>query len=160
MVDKEDEIVETNKDSDNASVGTLDEVISHDGDSVADEVDTPSHHDIEAQPLIEEIEEKIHSQPQPVAAEYDVETRRKLFYLAGYFTLNLVLTIYNKAVLGGFHFPWLLTAIHCTCVSLGCYGLLLRDYFKLSDLGTPHHLVLVAFSLLFTLNIAISNVSL
>lgn len=35
------------------------------------------------------------------AAEYLVATRTKLLYLAGYFALNLALTIYNKAVLGG-----------------------------------------------------------
>lgn len=35
----------------------------------------------------------------PVAAEYTVAARVKLFYLAGYFALNLALTIYNKAVL-------------------------------------------------------------
>lgn len=35
-----------------------------------------------------------------VAAEYGVATQTKLLYLAGYFTLNLSLTIYNKAVLG------------------------------------------------------------
>lgn len=33
--------------------------------------------------------------------EYTVSTRTKLVYLAGYFALNLLLTIYNKAVLGG-----------------------------------------------------------
>ena len=35
------------------------------------------------------------------AAEYLVATKTKLFYLAVYFALNLALTIYNKAVLGG-----------------------------------------------------------
>lgn len=35
------------------------------------------------------------------AVEYNVSTRTKLIYLAGYFALNLLLTIYNKAVLGG-----------------------------------------------------------
>jgi hypothetical protein len=33
-------------------------------------------------------------------------------------------------------------------------------YFELSKLSTREHLVLVAFSMLFTLNIAMSNVSL
>lgn len=35
-----------------------------------------------------------------VAAEYEVPTRTKLFYLGAWFALNLILTIYNKAVLG------------------------------------------------------------
>lgn len=39
--------------------------------------------------------------PSDTGAEYTVATRTKLIYLAGYFTLNLLLTIYNKAVLGG-----------------------------------------------------------
>ena len=39
--------------------------------------------------------------PSPTCAlEYSIPARRKLVYLAGYFTLNLTLTIYNKAVLG------------------------------------------------------------
>ena len=142
---------------DNASIGTFDELSNHGGDSTIDEGETRSLADVEAQPLVED---KVHSQPQPTAAEYDVDTRRKLFYLFGYFTLNLVLTIYNKAVLGGFAFPWLLTTLHCSCVFVGCYGLLSRDYFKLTELDRSSNLILVAFSLLFTLNIAISNVSL
>jgi len=32
-------------------------------------------------------------------AEYSVATRAKLLYLAGYFALNLSLTLYNKAIL-------------------------------------------------------------
>lgn len=43
---------------------------------------------------------------RPLAAvEYTVPTRTKLLYLAGYFALNLSLTIYNKAVLGGVCLP-------------------------------------------------------
>lgn len=113
--------------------------------------------DLEAQPLVEN---KLHSKPEAPAPEYNVETRKKLFYLTGYFALNLLLTIYNKAVLGGFNFPWLLTAIHCSCVFFGCYSLMLRGWFKLTELDTTPNLVLVAFSFLFTINIAISNVSL
>lgn len=113
--------------------------------------------DLESQPLVDE---KAQSQSPQHAAEYDVETRKKLIYLTGYFALNLTLTIYNKALLGGFRFPWLLTAVHCSCVSIGCSALLQRGWFKLTELSTSHNLILVAFSVLFTLNIAISNVSL
>jgi len=35
----------------------------------------------------------------PIAVEYTVAARMKLIYLAGYFMLNLALTIYNKALL-------------------------------------------------------------
>ncbi len=52
--------------------------------------------DLEAQ----QQKSKEHSSTAPTAAEYDVETKTKLLYLAGYFAINLSLTIYNKAVLG------------------------------------------------------------
>lgn len=44
---------------------------------------------------------KSYTAPPGTAAEYSVATRTKLLYLGGYFMLNLLLTIYNKAVLGG-----------------------------------------------------------
>ena len=59
-----------------------------------------------------------------------------------------------------FAFPWLLTTLHTTSASLGCYILLLRGHFKMSKLTTRENLVLISFSFLFTVNIAISNVSL
>jgi hypothetical protein len=57
-------------------------------------------------------------------------------------------------------FPWLLTALHTSCVSIGCYALLLSGHFQLSNLRINDNLILAAFSFLFTVNIAISNVSL
>lgn len=95
-----------------------------------------------------------------IAPEYQIPTSTKYLYLALYFGLNLTLTLYNKAVLGKFAFPWLLTTLHTTSASLGCYILMLRGHFKLSKLTTREHLVLISFSFLFTVNIAISNVSL
>jgi hypothetical protein len=59
-----------------------------------------------------------------------------------------------------FAFPWLLTALHSASASIGCYGLMLRGYFRLTKLTSYENLVLVAFSFLFTINIAMSNVSL
>ena len=59
-----------------------------------------------------------------------------------------------------FAFPWLLTALHAGSASLGCYSLMLKGYFRLTKLTTSENLVLVAFSFLFTINIAMSNVSL
>lgn len=50
--------------------------------------------------------------------------------------------------------------MHTASTSIGCASLLATGHFKLSKLGTKENLVLVAFSVLFTLNIAISNVSL
>lgn len=93
-------------------------------------------------------------------AEYSVSTKTKLLCLALYFAVNLTLTLYNKAVLGKFAFPWLLTALHTSFASLGCYVLMLRGYVKLTRLTRQENYTLVAFSILFTVNIAISNVSL
>ncbi|RYO77170.1 hypothetical protein DL762_009438 [Monosporascus cannonballus] len=79
-------------------------------------------------------------QPTPAAPpqnhEDTVSTKKKLIYLAGYFICNIGLTIYNKAILG----------------SLGHY--------HAAKLTRQENLTLVAFSFLFTINIAISNVSL
>jgi len=71
-----------------------------------------------------------------------------------------VLTLYNKLILGAFPFPWLLTSLHATCASLGCYMLMQCGYFTMSHLGRRENLILIAFSLLFTTNIAVSNLSL
>ena len=151
-------IAEADDTPDNGSVSTFDDIASVDGILESDPERPLGDDDLESQPLVEE---KVHSQPRSLlAAEYDVETRKKLFYLSGYFALNLTLTIYNKALLGGFKFPWLLTAIHCTCVSIGCSALLSRGWFTLTELSRTHNFILLAFSALFTLNIAISNVSL
>lgn len=56
--------------------------------------------------------------------------------------------------------PWLLTATHATATSIGCSVLLLTGNLKLSKLAGRETLILLAFSMLFTLNIAVSNVSL
>jgi hypothetical protein len=53
-----------------------------------------------------------------------------------------------------------LTALHAASASVGCFVLLSRGVFNLTRLNAREHLVLIAFSILFTLNIAMSNVSL
>jgi hypothetical protein len=94
--------------------------------------------------------------------EYTITTRTKMLCLGLYFLMNLGLTLYNKAVLGKFNFPWLLTTFHTTSAALGCWSIMLiaPDQLKLSHVGRQEQMVLVAFSVLFTVNIAISNVSL
>jgi hypothetical protein len=94
--------------------------------------------------------------------EYTITTRTKMLCLSLYFLMNLGLTLYNKAVLGKFNFPWLLTTFHTTSAALGCWSIMLiaPDQLKLSHVGRQEQMVLVAFSVLFTVNIAISNVSL
>jgi hypothetical protein len=92
--------------------------------------------------------------------EYTIPTHTKLMALGGYFLLSLVLTLQSKMLLGKFAFPYLLTAMHTGMTAVGCYGLMLNGYIKPTRLGTRENVVLLAFSSLFTINIAISNVSL
>lgn len=56
--------------------------------------------------------------------------------------------------------PWLLTTSHATATSIGSFILMGTGHLVLTPLNLGSHLILLAFSLLFTLNIAISNVSL
>ena len=105
-------------------------------------------------------------------------------WLGIYFVLNLTLTLYNKSVLIHFPFPYTLTALHAFCGSIGTTVLL--HWNKFSHLGallaafrtggrplsssTPSTLpaplnprekcVLFLFSILYTVNIVVSNASL
>ncbi|KAI8073121.1 triose-phosphate transporter family-domain-containing protein [Gongronella butleri] len=81
-------------------------------------------------------------------------------WLAAYFVLNLSLTLYNKAILNGFSYPWSLTAIHTLCGSVGCYLLYILGFFTPAKLNDNENMVMLMFSVLYTINIAISNVSL
>ncbi|KAI8146004.1 triose-phosphate transporter family-domain-containing protein [Fennellomyces sp. T-0311] len=81
-------------------------------------------------------------------------------WLGLYFAFNLGLTLYNKAILLDFRYPWSLTAIHTLCGSIGCYILYFFGYFTPVKLGEHENMVMLMFSVLYTINIAISNVSL
>jgi hypothetical protein len=82
-------------------------------------------------------------------------------WLSIYFGLNLVLTIYNKLVLvGGFPFPYTLTAIHCLFGTAGSYVCLQRGVFVQAKLSSEETLVIFLFSWLYAVNIIVSNVSL
>lgn len=61
---------------------------------------------------------------------------------------------------GQFSFPWLLTFLHAAFASVGTCSMMHLGYFKMSRLGRRENLALVAFSALFTANIALSNLSL
>lgn len=50
--------------------------------------------------------------------------------------------------------------MHATATSIGCWMLVATGRLKLTNLGGKEQLILLAFSSLFTLNIAASNVSL
>lgn len=86
--------------------------------------------------------------------------RKQCTWLIIYFFFNIVLTIFNKVVLGKFPFPYTLTTVHAFSGFIGCLILYLMKFFTLSRLSTTENIVLVLFSFLFTINIAISNVSL
>ncbi|EPQ51849.1 TPT-domain-containing protein [Gloeophyllum trabeum ATCC 11539] len=77
-----------------------------------------------------------------------------------YFCFNLGLTLYNKGVLVRFPFPYTLTAIHALCGSIGGYFLLARGMYVPAKLSSQDNAALVAFSVLYAMNIAVSNVSL
>lgn len=83
-----------------------------------------------------------------------------LSWLCLYFSFNLLLTLSNKSVLTSFPFPYTLTAIHALCSTVG--GLFLRSYsfYVPKRLDFRSELVLVAFSFLYAINIAVSNISL
>ncbi|KAF9523769.1 triose-phosphate transporter family-domain-containing protein [Crepidotus variabilis] len=100
-------------------------------------------------------------------------------WLALYFLLNLSLTLYNKSVLIKFPFPYTLTALHALCGSIGTF-----IWLRISQRGVPMSLtstssststtgtsgvpvlsgpelvVLFLFSILYTINIVVSNASL
>jgi len=126
-------------------------------DRVLEESDAP------LKPEVDDLEAQDDGQQQdlPAApAEYSVSTRKKLIFLGLYFLLSLGLTLSNKAVLKRAKLPWLLTVLHTGSTFLGCLAYLGTGNLKLSRLGSRENLILLAFSTLFTLNIAISNVSL
>jgi drug/metabolite transporter (DMT)-like permease len=56
--------------------------------------------------------------------------------------------------------PWLLTGIHSIFSGLGTLLLLKLGYFKLTKLSNRDHLILIAYSVLFSVNIFFSNYSL
>ncbi|OLL25466.1 UDP-galactose transporter 1 [Neolecta irregularis DAH-3] len=80
--------------------------------------------------------------------------------LAVYFLFNLGLTIYNKLVMDHFPFPYIVTGVHALCASCGSYLFLLTGVFRPVELYRKEQLVLLLFSFLYTINIAVSNISL
>ena len=99
-----------------------------------------------------------------------------LLWLALYFTFNLTLTLYNKSVLIHFPFPYTLTALHALCGTIGSFILIRMDpsttrsgagtlasvsyYSPMPNLNAKELVVLFLFSILYTLNIVVSNASL
>ena len=82
------------------------------------------------------------------------------FWLILYFILNLTLTLYNKVLLVSFPYPYTLTAVHALFGLVGGTSLRLRNVYQPKSLWGSDHIVLVAFSILYSVNIAVSNASL
>lgn len=82
------------------------------------------------------------------------------FWLLLYFSFNLGLTLYNKAVLIHFPFAYALTALHALCGTFGGFSLLRLGLYVPAKLTDGDNMALLAFSLLYTVNIAVSNLSL
>ncbi|KAF7319539.1 TPT domain-containing protein [Mycena chlorophos] len=83
-----------------------------------------------------------------------------IFWLSMYFCFNLGLTLYNKGVLVRFPFPYTLSALHALFGTIGASFLAKHGYFVPSVLSTRETIVLVGFSVLYAVNIVVSNVSL
>jgi hypothetical protein len=81
-------------------------------------------------------------------------------WIVYYFIANLSLTLYNKLLMNRFPFAWSLTAIHALSGCIGAQLCLSRGLFVQQRLTTRENLVLVSFSCLYTINIAVSNLSL
>jgi hypothetical protein len=95
-------------------------------------------------------------------------------WLGLYFVLNLTLTLYNKSVLMHFPFPYTLTAIHALCGTIGTFVLLRLESTEngtrsgsrlvapnlMPNLSGKELIVLFLFSILYTVNIIVSNASL
>lgn len=63
-------------------------------------------------------------------------------------------------MLQGFPFPWTLTAIQMLSGTIGTQIALNRGFFVQARLTTKEGLIMIAFSVLYTVNIAVSNLSL
>ncbi|KAH6910579.1 triose-phosphate transporter family-domain-containing protein [Coprinopsis sp. MPI-PUGE-AT-0042] len=84
-------------------------------------------------------------------------------WICMYFVLNLCLTLYNKYVLIRFPFPYTLTALHALCGTAGTFimfTLELTSEPAIPNLRFREMMVLVLFSMLYTVNILVSNASL
>ncbi|KAF7366721.1 TPT domain-containing protein [Mycena sanguinolenta] len=82
------------------------------------------------------------------------------FWLVMYFCFNLGLTLYNKGVLVSFPFPYTLSALHALFGTIGGTLLAHRGCFAPSRLDLGGIMTLMAFSILYAINIVVSNISL
>lgn len=86
--------------------------------------------------------------------------RKKVTWLSCYFCFNLLLTLHNKFTMVAFPYPYILTGIHAFCNCVGTITLLVNGSFKLTRLNWKDSVAICAFSILYSFNIAASNLSL
>ncbi|KAF2152156.1 TPT-domain-containing protein [Myriangium duriaei CBS 260.36] len=104
--------------------------------------------------------ETVQQADKNIGYEHVVSTHIKLVLLALYLILNLALTLSTKAIFQHLKAPWLLTALHSTFAAVGCNVVMKWRGQTFTQLSRRDNLIIVAFSTLFTVNIAVSNVSL
>ncbi|KAJ3551108.1 hypothetical protein NM688_g4933 [Phlebia brevispora] len=75
-------------------------------------------------------------------------------WLLLYFVFNLLLTLSNKSVLTDFPFPYTLTALHALFSTMGGTWLRWRGVYQSKRLSSHDELVLIGFSILYAVNIA------
>lgn len=95
-----------------------------------------------------------------LAAWYSKFNDSAAYWLILYFMFNLGLTLFNKIVLVNFPFPYTLTGLHALSGSAGCYLALEKGAFVPARLTSKENMIMAAFSVLYTINIAVSNLSL
>lgn len=102
---------------------------------------------------------------RPLTSATPLESKKSFtdsaaYWLILYFIFNLGLTLFNKVVLVSFPFPYTLTGLHALSGCAGCYIALERGAFVPARLTSKENLIMGAFSILYTINIAVSNLSL
>lgn len=90
-------------------------------------------------------------------------------WIMGYFASNILLTIHNKFILSSlnFKFPWFLTAIHLTVSGIGAFiiqkstiGHCVEEKCTNKRPTFWHFIIILGYSIVYTLNIALSNIGL
>lgn len=89
---------------------------------------------------------------------------RPTLYMAGYFCANLILTLHTKWLLSktGFSFPWILSGLHIAVSGIGAWITLevgSGGEYKFMKINWSFMVKIALFSTLYSINIAMSNVS-
>lgn len=123
----------------------------------------PFHHELYTSPPVSPTYSKITSSDLSLPSPQQPPSRSSLsetIWLCLYFLFNLSLTLYNKSVLIRFPFPYTLSALHALLGTVGGAVLVKTRFFEPARLNSQERGLLFAFSLLYTINIVVSNISL